>query len=337
MRQHNALITGGAGFIGTNLAIHLASMGCSVTVLDNFSRMGSRKNADHLDRQHGIKAVSVDIRNYESVRREVEKADIVYHLAAQVAVTTSVDYPKADFEVNALGTLNVLEAARLSPNPPIVFYSSTNKVYGDLAGMEIVESGTRYDFVGGASVSEDAAIDLKTPYGCSKGNGDLYAQEYARSYGLRTVTFRQSCIYGPFQNGTEDQGWVAHFLMRALNQKTITIFGDGKQVRDLLYVDDLVRAICAAVDNIEVTTGQVYNIGGGRDFSLSVWSEFSEIIRQPAILPSVHMEPWRPNDQKVYISDIGKANHDFGWLPVVPPIEGIGRLFKWLSKQTGPA
>src|SRR5215475_14354395 len=261
------LITGGAGFIGSNLADYYLSRGNPVTILDDFSRPGSERNLAWLRQRHGgrLQVVRADVAQAGSgLTDAVRSADVVFHLAAQVAVTTSVADPEHDFRVNAWGTFNVLEAARRSPSKPVVVYSSTNKVYGKLADLGIVERGGRYAYESvEGGVGEDRALDPYSPYGCSKCAGDQYALDYARIYGLKTIVFRQSCIYGPRQFGMEDQGWLAWFAIRASEGAPVTIYGDGKQVRDALFVGDLIRAYDSAVARIETTAGKAYNVGGG--------------------------------------------------------------------------
>ena len=336
--QENYLITGGAGFIGINAADHYLRLGCRVTLLDNFSRRGTEANVEWLrQQQHGgnLRIVRADIRHdHEALARAVEEADVCLHLAAQVAVTTSVTDPREDFAINALGTFNVLEAVRRSSSRPIVVYSSTNKVYGKMADLRVEELADRYaysDLPNG--VSEDRPLDFYSPYGCSKGAGDQYVIDYARIYGLRTVVFRQSCIYGPHQFGIEDQGWVAWFAIRALLDLGVTIYGDGKQVRDVLYVDDLNAAYDAAVAHIDTISGRAYNIGGGPVNTLSLL----ELI---ALLESAfgrHLAhefgDWRPGDQRVFVSDIAKAKAELGWEPRVDVTEGVSRMWAWLAEN----
>ncbi|MCJ7733188.1 MAG: GDP-mannose 4,6-dehydratase [Anaerolineales bacterium] len=330
----STLITGGAGFIGTNYTARLLKRGEQVTIFDNLSRTGSPGNVNWLKETYGensFKLIQGDVRDAEAVKSAVETADQVIHLAAQVAVTTSVIDPRTDFEINALGTLNVLEAARQSSQMPPVIYASTNKVYGDLEGVQVAEGENSYYFPEKPEgISESQLIDFHSPYGCSKGTGDQYVRDYHRIFGLKTVVFRQSCIYGPHQFGIEDQGWVAWFVIAAVTGKPITIYGDGKQVRDLLYVDDLLAAYDLAVENIDKTAGQIYNIGGGKLNTLSVWKEFGPLLEKELgqEIP-VSREPWRPGDQRVFIADIQKANQDFGWKPEINVNIGIRKLFDW--------
>src|SRR5215212_1524192 len=270
------LVTGGAGFIGSNYVHRLVQRGEKVTVYDNLSRAGAPRNLEWLKNSFGEDTFSViagDTRDAALLAESTRDADVIVHLAGQVAVTTSVTNPRDDFESNALGTFNALEAARLSGRNPIFLYASTNKVYGGMDDVPLVEDATRWlyaDLEHGCSESQP--LDFHSPYGCSKGTGDQYVRDYSRIYGLRSVVFRQSCIYGPRQFGIEDQGWVAWFIIAAVTGRPITIYGDGKQVRDILNVDDLLNAYDAAIQNIEVASGKVYNIGGGPDNVLAFCS-----------------------------------------------------------------
>ena len=327
------LVTGGAGFIGVNLAHHLISNGHDVVVYDNLSRHGAAENLEWLRNAFGDRFafMPADVRDWEAVKQAAAGVERIYHLASQVAVTTSVSNPREDFEINALGTFNLLEAAREVADDPIFIYASTNKVYGAMNQVGIVEETSRYRYRDcPAGVPESYPLDFHSPYGCSKGAGDQYTHDYARIYGLRTVVFRQSCIYGPMQFGVEDQGWVAHFLIAATLGWPITIYGDGKQVRDLLYIDDLIDAYELAVQRIDVTAGQIYNLGGGPDFALSIWAEFGplteELLGQPV---PVRRGDWRPGDQKIFVADVRKAEREFGWRPRVSPAEGLPRLLRW--------
>ncbi len=331
----NILITGGAGFIGSNLTHRLVGEGHDVTVYDNLSRRGADKNVAWLREQHGDRwtLVEADIRDFETLRRAAAEAEVIYHLASQVAVTTSVQDPRHDFEVNALGTFNVLEAARLSGRQPIVLYASTNKVYGGMEDVVVVEEAARYayrDYPQG--IPETYPLDFHSPYGCSKGTGDQYVRDYARIYGLPTVVFRQSCIYGTRQFGVEDQGWVAWFLIAAVTGRPITIYGDGKQVRDVLWVEDLIDLYQRAVERIDIAAGQVYNVGGGPENTLAVWSELGPILE--SLLGrkvEVAWDDWRPGDQRIFVADIGKAERELGWRPRVGREEGVRRLYEWVA------
>ena len=330
-----ALITGGAGFIGGNLAHRLIGEGHQVVLYDNLSRQGAEKNVAWLRAEHGDRwtLLQADVRDFEALRQAAADADVLYHLASQVAVTTSVHDPRHDFEVNALGTFNVLEAARQSGRRPIVLYASTNKVYGGMEDVVVVEGEAGYayrDYPHG--IAETHPLDFHSPYGCSKGAGDQYVRDYARIYGLPTVVFRQSCIYGPRQFGIEDQGWVAWFLIAAVTGRPITIYGDGKQVRDVLWVEDLLDLYQAAVERIEASTGQAYNVGGGPENTLAVWSELGPMLE--ALLGhkvEVARGDWRPGDQRIFVADIRKAERELGWRPRVGKEEGVRRLYEWVA------
>jgi len=325
-----ALVTGGVGFIGTNLSDRLLSDGHEIILFDNLSRAGVRHNLDWLKAKHGqqLRFVQGDVRDFDAVLTAIQNVDVVFHLAAQVAVTTSVSYPREDFLINAQGTLNVLEAARCQQPMPVVLYTSTNKVYGGLEHLRIVERSSRYEFENlPQGVSEACPLDFHSPYGCSKGAADQYVRDYHRIYGLPSIVFRMSCIYGPHQLGTEDQGWVAHFCLTGVRGGHLTIYGDGKQVRDLLYVEELVELMLRAWKNIHRTAGQVFNVGGGPANTISVWTEFRDLL-QPLIgnLPSMKFDEFRPGDQKIYVSDIRKAQVQLGWTPSVKIGEGLGML-----------
>lgn len=333
----NHLITGGAGFIGCNLADALLARGERVTIFDNLSRPRTDLNLRWLRERHGagLRFINADIRDAAAIAAAAPGHDTIFHMASQVAVTTSVKDPRADFEINALGTLNVLESARLAPRPPAVFFASTNKVYGGMEDVVVVERPTRYAYRDmPRGVPESHLLDFHSPYGCSKGAADQYVRDYARIYGLKTVVFRQSCIYGPRQMGVEDQGWAAHFVIAAVMGRPITIYGDGKQVRDMLYIDDLVAAYLAALDRIDEVAGKIYNIGGGPENALSVWAEFGPLLeRLTGNKMNVRRGDWRPGDQPVYISAIEKAGRELGWRPQVSVEAGIARLVDWVSQN----
>ena len=333
------LITGGAGFIGSNTAHKLLGDGHDVIILDNLSRPGSENNLAWLQDNHGdIPFFKVDVRDYKTLKNVLNQAspiDVLFHFAAQVAVTTSVENPREDFEINALGTLNVLEAIRELGLDPVILYTSTNKVYGELGHLGVVKEENRYRYLSlPKGVSESENLDFHSPYGCSKGTADQYMHDYHRIYGLRTVVFRNSCIYGPRQFGVEDQGWLAWFVIAAVLGKPITIYGDGMQVRDVLHVDDLIAAMLEAIENIERSQGEVYNIGGGSQNTLAVWSEFEPILsRLLGKQIKVSYDDWRPGDQRLYISDISKAEEDFGWTPSIGVLAGIELLFHWVEEN----
>lgn len=330
------LVTGGAGFIGGHACSTFAQTGHEVTAFDNLSRRGSRANAEWLTGNFSVTLFEGDVRRPEDLLDCLAKHgpfDAILHLAAQVAVTTSVANPREDFEINALGTFNVLEAARSQRKPPTLLYASTNKVYGGMEEVAVVEGETRYryrDLPGGIPVNHP--LDFHSPYGCSKGAADQYVRDYARIYGIPTVVLRQSCIYGTRQFGVEDQGWVAWFVIAATFGRPITIYGDGKQVRDVLYVEDLVRAYNAALERSDQVAGRIFNVGGGPDYAMAIWTEFGPMLEEllGREIPVTHAD-WRPGDQPVYISDIRRAEEALDWRPTVTPKEGIARLHEWVQ------
>jgi CDP-paratose 2-epimerase len=333
-----ALVTGGIGFIGTNLSHRLLREGHEVVLFDNFHRAGVRQNLDWLRGQHRNRMhfVEGDVRDFNAVEKVMQGANVVFHLAAQVAVTTSVVNPRDDFSINAQGTLNVIEVARQHKPMPVVLYTSTNKVYGGVEHFRVVERPCRYEFESlPYGVPETCPLDFHSPYGCSKGTADQYIHDYHRIYGLPSIVLRMSCIYGPRQFGNEDQGWVAHFALTGLRGGHLTIYGDGKQVRDLLYVDDLVDLMLRAVARIDCTAGEVYNVGGGPGNTISVWAELREpLAKLLGKLPSVDYGEFRPGDQRVYISDIRKAQQHLEWAPRVGIIEGLQRMIEqWASES----
>jgi len=333
-----ALITGGAGFVGCNLAERLIGQGWAVTIYDNLSRPGARSNLDWLISTLGagrFQLVQADVRDYERLKRAAREQDVIYHLAGQVAVTTSVLDPRDDFENNALGTFNTLEAARAAGHHPIFIYASTNKVYGGMEDTVVEEEATRYRYRDlPQGIPETQPLDFHSPYGCSKGAGDQYVRDYARIYGLRTVVMRQSCIYGARQFGIEDQGWIAWFIIAAVTGKPITIYGDGKQVRDILFITDLLDAYQAAIDRIDVAAGQVYNIGGGPENTLSVWVELGPMLEELlGRKVEVSRGDWRPGDQHICIMDTRKAQRELGWRPQVGVAEGVRRLYEWVAQN----
>jgi CDP-paratose 2-epimerase len=329
-------ITGGAGFIGSNLAKHHLSRGDRVVIFDNLSRRGSDCNLDWLRQQYGenLRFVCDDIRDFDALRGAISPNTArVYHMAGQVAVTTSITHAREDFEINALGTFNLLEATRHAAPEAALFYASTNKVYGGMEDVATAEDATRYRYLEHPhGIAETYLLDFHSPYGCSKGCGDQYVRDYARTYGLKTVVLRQSCIYGPRQMGVEDQGWVAHFCIAARYGRPITIYGDGKQVRDVLWIDDLIAAYEAAAARIDVAAGQIYNLGGGPDNTMSIWAEFGPMLEELAghEIP-VTFSGWRVGDQHVFISDIHKAERELGWRPQVSVTDGIRALWRWVG------
>jgi CDP-paratose 2-epimerase len=332
------LITGGAGFIGSNYANRCISRGEQVVIFDNLSRQGVRKNIEWLQEKNGkdsFKLIIGDVRHPDEIKAAAKNARRIVHLAAQVAVTTSVTDPRNDFEINAMGTFNTLEAARASGNAPSFVYSSTNKVYGGMEDVKVIELANRYDYENLPNgASELQPLDFHSPYGCSKGCGDQYVRDYYRIYGLPTTVFRQSCIYGLRQFGVEDQGWVAWFVIAAITGHPITIYGNGKQVRDILFVEDLMDAYDAALSAPEKAAGQIFNVGGGRSNTISVWTEFAPMLEKllGKKIP-VSWGDWRPGDQPVFISDIRKAKEVLNWSPKVSAAEGIQRLFNWVKEN----
>jgi CDP-paratose 2-epimerase len=333
------VITGGAGFIGSNLADRLSRDGAQVLVLDNVSRAGVERNLAWLERRHGsrVQHVQADVRSASAVARAIDGADRVFHLAAQVAVTTSLVDPRRDFEVNALGTLNVLEAVRAQHAPPALVFTSTNKVYGALGDVALRDTGTRWqpadDGVRARGIGETRPLDFHSPYGCSKGAADQYIVDFGRTYGIPSVVFRMSCIYGPRQLGTEDQGWVAHFLMRGLAGAPITIYGDGKQVRDILFVDDLVEALLLASRGSDRLGGRAFNMGGGPTATLSLIELVARMAELDGVRPTLAFGAERVGDQRYYVSDFRSFAEETGWRPRVGVDEGLERLHGWLRAQ----
>ena len=339
------LVTGGSGFVGSHVSEYYAKKGDEVTVFDNLSRGETLRAADksessinynwnYLKNFENIELVRGDIRKAEEVKKAAEDVAAIIHTAAQVAVTSSVEDPRTDFEINALGTFNVLEAARKSGTSPAVIYCSTNKVYGENVNqIPVKEEETRYVFDGLESVPETLSIDLceHTPYGCSKLAGDLYVQDYAKLYGLKTAVFRMSCIYGTRQFGNEDQGWVAHFVISTITGKPLTIYGDGKQVRDVLYVSDLARAYDLFLESNKKDT--VYNIGGGPKNTISLLELLDLLEKETGKRSKISFSDWRPSDQKVYISDISKAKKELDWEPKMGPKEGVETLIEWVEEN----
>jgi CDP-paratose 2-epimerase len=332
------LVTGGAGFIGSNYVHRLLSRGEQVTVYDNLSRAGAPKNIAWMEEtfgKNGYRLIVGDVADGAHLTEAARDADVIVHLAGQVAVTTSVTNPRDDFKANALGTFNALEAARDSERDPVFLYASTNKVYGGMEEVALAEEPTRWRYADlEHGCPETQPLDFHSPYGCSKGAGDQYVRDYARIYGLRSVVFRQSCIYGPRQFGIEDQGWVAWFVIAAVLGRQITIYGDGKQVRDVLHVDDLLDVYDAAIEKIDVAAGRVFNIGGGPRNVMSVWAEFGPILERllGKEIP-VARGDWRPGDQKVFYADIRVAERELGWKPKISVEEGVEMLFRWVREN----
>jgi CDP-paratose 2-epimerase len=337
--NYYTLITGGSGFIGVNLADKILSQGKNVLVFDNLSREGVENNLKWLKDKYPdkLQVMIADIRNRSALKEAVEGAEQVFHFAAQVAVTSSLSDPLYDFDINAMGTLNLLEAIRKSKHKPSLVYTSTNKVYGELDDLGIIMNATRYIpedvYYKENGIGEDRNLNFYSPYGCSKGVADQYVLDYGRTYGLKTVVFRMSCIYGPHQFGTEDQGWVAHFLIQALKEKPILLYGDGKQVRDILFVDDLVNAFLLAEKNMDQLSGKAFNIGGGVHNTVSLLELVELIEKISGIKLSYHFSEWRPGDQKYYVSDIKSFQSATGWSPEVSTKEGIQKLYNWLVEN----
>jgi CDP-paratose 2-epimerase len=340
-RDGPILVTGGAGFVGANLTDRLLSEGRDVIVLDAFVREGVEANARWLRRRHGdrVRIVRGDVRDAAQVEEAVRGAAAVFHFAAQVAVTTSLGSPREDFAVNAEGTLQMLEALRRQSDPPPFFFTSTNKVYGCLGDVPVRVRGERYEpdhsDLAARGVSESAPLDFRTPYGCSKGAADQYTLEFARSFGLHAVVFRMSCIYGPRQFGNEDQGWVAHVALCALQGRPLTIYGDGMQVRDLLFAEDLVDAFLLAWKNAARLRARAFNIGGGPANVVSLLELVRMLEARGARPSSIRHDAWRSGDQKYYASDTGAFRSETGWTPRVDVEEGIDRLCRALEEQTG--
>ncbi len=347
----NCLITGGCGFVGSNLAAYLMAKGGKVTVFDNLSRHGASANLAWLrtldsanskpDARGGDQELAFlhgDIRNLSDVDRLVRtlRPDVIFHLAGQVAMTTSMQNPRNDFEINVLGSINVLEAVRQHCPAAGIVYASSNKVYGNLDHLDLVETPTRYEPRTHASgVDESVAIEFHTPYGCSKGAADQYMLDYARGFGLNTVVFRHSTIYGGRQFATYDQGWVGWFVRQALEFKAnpsrepFTISGDGKQVRDLLHVSDAVRCYVAAFDHLQQARGQAFNIGGGIENSMSLLELFAMLEAKLAIRLNYRQLPWRQSDQKFFVADNAKAGRLLEWFPATTREQGIDSVIEW--------
>ncbi len=331
----NYFITGGAGFIGSNYVQRLLKRGEKVTLYDNLSRAGAPRNLAWLKETFGesaFKLVVGDVRDAGLLAVSAREADVIIHLAAQVAVTTSVVKPREDFEINAGGTFNVLEAARLNERKPVVIYASTNKVYGGMEDVRVVEKATRWEYESlPFGAPETQPLDFHSPYGCSKGAGDQYVRDYSRIYDLPTVVMRQSCIYGPRQFGVEDQGWVAWMVIAAVTGRSLSIYGDGKQIRDLLHVDDLLDAYDSVLKRKDSVKGEVFNLGGGPANTMSIWTEFGPMLEKLLGKPiPVTRGDWRPGDQKVFVADIRKAERVLGWKPKIDVEKGVTQLFDWV-------
>lgn len=330
------LVTGGAGFIGSNLAMRGIRLGHEVTVLDNLSRPGSSWNLKWIRSIGSFDFVRADIRNFTALLRlfRSKRFDAVFHQAAQVAVTTSVQDPRTDFEVNALGTFNLLEAIRLTEQNPVIIYASTNKVYGPLSSFTVIQQKGRYVFQAlPHGVPETVPLDFYSPYGCSKGAADQYVLDYRRIYGLKTIVFRQSCIYGPGQMGVEDQGWMAWFGICSTLGRPITIYGDGRQVRDILYIDDLVDLYFHSVTVEPHLKSTVFNVGGGPEQAISLLEGIHLLAQELGHPIETQFSDWRPGDQKVYVSDNRAVADALQWTPKTLPQQGVSTLLSWIQRH----
>lgn len=336
------LINGGCGFLGSNMAAHYIEMGDEVIVFDNLYRFGTEKNLEWLNSIEGnFRYIKGDIRNIYEIENVIkeEKPDVIFHFAGQVAMTTSIENPYMDFEINVKGTINVLESVRKYSPETIVCFSSTNKVYGDFEYINFEENELRYfskDY--GNGFDETIPLDFQSPYGCSKGSADQYMLDYARIFGLKTIVFRHSSIFGGRQFATKDQGWVGWFCQKAyeikhgISNKKFTISGTGKQVRDILFGTDLIECYKLAIKNINKTKGQVYNIGGGMKNSFSLLELFKSLECNLGIKMDYEELAWRESDQKVFVADTSKAKRDFGWEPKIDKYEGIRKMYEWVEK-----
>jgi len=329
------IVTGGAGFIGSNAVARYLARGVSVVVIDDLSRKNTEKNLEWLRGQGSFEFHQTDIRNataLEAILGKHRDCNAVLHLAAQVAVTTSVTDPRTDFEINALGTFNVLEAVRKSCPKSLLVFTSTNKVYGSLDHLPVTEVGGRYQIPSREhGVPESEALDFHSPYGCSKGAADQYVIDYARIYGLRTVALRQSCIYGTRQFGVEDQGWVAWFTIAALHGRPITLYGDGKQVRDVLFVEDLCDLYDLCIERADVAAGRAYNVGGGPANQMSLLELLAHLERRLGRAIPRAQAAVRPGDQAVFVADIRKAERELGWKPKTSVTSGVEKLIDWVG------
>jgi CDP-paratose 2-epimerase len=335
------LVTGGAGFIGSNLADRLAREGHNVLVYDALARPGVERNLAWLKKRHPqrVSSVTADIRDEDAVGQAARDAQAVFHMAAQVAVTTSLVEPREDFDINVRGTLNVLDAVRRRGEPIPVVFASTNKVYGDLADVALDKTNDAYvprdPAIRASGIGEGRPLDFHTPYGCSKGAADQYVLDYARSFDIPTCVLRMSCIYGPRQMGTEDQGWVAHFLIRAIDGEPISIYGDGCQVRDVLDVSDAVGAYVSAWRNIEAVRGRAFNLGGGPENAISLKQllvHIEALIGRPV---ATSYSDWRAGDQRYYVSDTRLAARELGLKAPTPWRTGVAALCRWLEDERG--
>ncbi|RHG32321.1 NAD-dependent epimerase/dehydratase family protein [Fusobacterium varium] len=336
------LINGGCGFLGSNMAEYYLNTGDEVIVFDNLYRFGSEKNLEWLQSlDKNFRFIKGDVRNIYEIEKVIKeiKPDIIFHFAGQVAMTTSIENPYLDFEVNVKGTFNVLESVRKYSPDSIICFSSTNKVYGDLEYVKYEERKTRYEALDHPSgFNEKVPLDFHSPYGCSKGAADQYMLDYARVFGLKTIVFRHSSIFGGRQFATFDQGWVGWFCQKAyeiknnISKEPFTISGDGKQVRDILFSSDLIECYRLAIKNIEKTKGQAFNVGGGYNNSYSLIELFNELEKELNIKMNYKKLSWRESDQKVFIANINKAEEYFGWKPKIEKQEGIKKMYDWIEK-----
>jgi len=337
-------ITGGCGFLGSNLASEVLRRGHQLTVFDNLSKLGSSENLIWLKNFGDFNFIQADIREANDIDNALLKSnpEVIFHLAGQVAMTTSLKAPRQDFEINVLGTINLLESLRMSSSSAIIVYSSTNKVYGNLEGLRYKETATRYkssDFNDG--FDEYVPLDFRSPYGCSKGSADQYMLDYHRNYGLNTIVFRHSSIFGFRQFSTIDQGWIGWFVSQALLKKQgkltkpFTISGDGKQVRDVLFSSDLINCYFKAIEKVSACAGQAFNIGGGMKNSLSLLELLKTLEDELHIQLDFDRLPWRSNDQKVFVANIAKAQKTFNWEPLVNKEQGIKKMIQWVATCDG--
>lgn len=338
------LITGGCGFLGSNLAAHAIKNGHEVFVFDSLYRLGSTENLAWLKSIGEFSFIHSDIRNTNDVQRAIKdiKPDAVFHLAGQVAMTTSIANPRMDFEVNVLGSFNLLDAVRDYSPDTIVVYSSTNKVYGDLEQFKYTETNMRYECVEMPNgFDETVNLDFHSPYGVSKGSADQYMLDYARMFGVKTVVFRHSSMYGGRQFATADQGWIGWFCQKAIESKEgkqsspFTISGNGKQVRDVLHADDMINLYFKAIEHIDVAKGQAFNIGGGLENSLSLLELFEHLEDKLNVSLNYLKLPVRSSDQRVFVADLGKAKRILGWVPMVSYQEGISKMLDWSNSLVG--
>jgi CDP-paratose 2-epimerase len=331
-----ALITGGCGFIGTNLAHALLSAGERVCIVDNLSGPDAERNLRFLLDAHGdrVELLRLDVRDRTHLRAAVDGVGFVFHLAGQDAVTASLEDPIADFETNLAGTVWLLDELRRQPSPPGILFTSTNKVYGSFEDVAFARAYDCWlpmdDELRERGVSERRPLEFRTPYACSKGAADQYVLDWAKSYGLPACVFRLSCIYGPHQHGNDDQGWVAHFVLRALADEPLTIYGDGAQVRDVLHVADLVQAFLLAREGIDTITGHAFNVGGGPDNTLSLLELVDLLEELHGTRPTLRFADERPGDQRWYVSDWSRLHTATGWAPRIQPVEGVGSLYHHL-------